>query len=381
MKMLPGSTIGMLGGGQLGRMFTMAARSMGYEVIVLDPDPDSPAGKLATDHICADYTDQTALNYMAKTCNVVTTEFENVPATTLEALANSCPVRPGAKAVMITQDRIHEKSFLRDNGFPTAPFAIIKTESDLASGLQTVQTPAILKVSRFGYDGKGQYSIDSVNDLSAAWQDLKGNECVLEQRISLDQEVSVVLARGTDGQTITYPVAENVHQGGILNVSMVPARIDNSVANQVVSMATQIASALDYVGVMAVEFFISRGKLLVNEIAPRPHNSGHYTLDATVTSQFEQQVRAVCGLSLGDTRLLSPVVMVNLLGDLWHDGKPPAWNALLSHSNAKLHLYGKREARPGRKMGHYNILATKVESALDLATDIKRQLENKAAQG
>ena len=204
---------------------------------------------------------------------------------------------------------------------------------------------------------------------------------MLEQRISLDQEVSVVLARGTDGQTITYPVAENVHQGGILDVSMVPARIDNSVANQVVSMATQIASALDYVGVMAVEFFISRGKLLVNEIAPRPHNSGHYTLDATVTSQFEQQVRAVCGLSLGDTRLLSPVVMVNLLGDLWHDGKPPAWNALLSHSNAKLHLYGKREARPGRKMGHYNILATKLESALDLATDIKRQLENKAAQG
>jgi len=381
MKALPGSTIGMLGGGQLGRMFTMAARSMGYEVIVLDPDPDSPAGKLATDHICADYTDQTALNYMAKTCNVVTTEFENVPATTLEALATSCPVRPGAKAVMITQDRIHEKSFLRDNGFPTAPFVIVKTESDLASGLQTVPTPAILKVSRFGYDGKGQYSIDSANDLSAAWQDLKGNECVLEQRVSLDQEVSVVLARGIDGQTITYPVAENVHQGGILDVSMVPARIDNSVANQVVSMATQIASALDYVGVMAVEFFISRGKLLVNEIAPRPHNSGHYTLDATVTSQFEQQVRAVCGLSLGDTRLLSPVVMVNLLGDLWHDGKPPAWNVLLSHSNAKLHLYGKREARLGRKMGHYNILATELESALDLATDIKRQLENKAAEG
>jgi len=380
MMTLPGSTIGMLGGGQLGRMFTMAARSMGYEVIVLDPDPDSPAGKLATDHICAEYTDQTALNYMAKTCNVVTTEFENVPATTLEALADSCPVRPGAKAVMITQDRIHEKTFLRDNGFPTAPFAIIKKESDLAAGLQIVQTPAILKVSRFGYDGKGQYSIDSATDLGSAWQALQGNESVLEQRVPLDREVSVVLARATDGQTTTYPVAENVHHGGILDVSMVPARIDNSVAEQVVSMATQIATALDYVGVMAVEFFISGGKILVNEIAPRPHNSGHYTLDATVTSQFEQQARAVCGLPLGDTRLLSPVVMVNLLGDLWHDGKPPAWNALLSHPNAKLHLYGKREARPGRKMGHYNVLATELENALNLAIDIKRQLENNIAK-
>ena len=376
MMTLPGSTIGMLGGGQLGRMFTMAARSMGYEVIVLDPDPDSPAGKLATDHICAEYTDQTALNYMAKTCNVVTTEFENVPATTLEALANSCPVRPGAKAVMITQDRIHEKTFLRDNGFPTAPFAIIKNQSDLATGLQMVKTPAILKVSRFGYDGKGQFSIASEDDLSAAWQALQGNESVLEQRVPLDREVSVVLARGTDGQTVTYPVAENIHQGGILDVSMVPARIDDSIEEQVVSMATQIATSLDYVGVMAVEFFISKGKILVNEIAPRPHNSGHYTLDATVTSQFEQQVRAVCGLPLGDTRLLSPVVMINLLGDLWHNGKPPAWAALLSHPNAKLHLYGKREARLGRKMGHYNVLAPELENALNLATDIKLQLKH-----
>ena len=375
MKTLPGSTIGMLGGGQLGRMFTMAARSMGYEVIVLDPDPDSPAGKLATDHVCANYSDQTALDYLAKTCNVVTTEFENVPASTLEALASSCPVRPGAKAVRITQDRIHEKTFLRDNSFPTATFAIIKKESDLANSFQSVQTPAILKVSRFGYDGKGQYAIESEEDLSAAWKALQGNESVLEQRVPLDREVSVVLARGTDGQTITYPVAENIHKGGILDVSMVPARIDDSLANQIVSMATEIATTLDYVGVMAVEFFISNGKILVNEIAPRPHNSGHYTLDATVTSQFEQQVRSVCGLPLGDTRLLSPVVMVNLLGDLWHDGKPPAWDTLLSHSNAKLHLYGKREARPGRKMGHYNVLASKLENALKLATDIKQQLE------
>ena len=374
MKTLPGSTIGILGGGQLGRMFTVAALSMGYEVIVLDPDADSPAGKLATDHVCANYSDQTALDYMARTCEVVTTEFENVPASTLEALATSCPVRPGAQAVTITQDRIHEKTFLRDNGFPTAPFAVIRDKSDLSPGLEAVQAPAILKVSRFGYDGKGQYGIDSTSDLNDAWQALQANDSVLEQRVPLDREVSVVLARGIDGHTITYPVAENVHQNGILDVSIVPARIDNSLAEQVVSMATRIATVLDYVGVMAVEFFITNGKLLVNEIAPRPHNSGHYTLDATVTSQFEQQVRAVCGLPLGETRLLSPVVMVNLIGDLWKGNTPPAWEALLSHANAKLHLYGKRDARPGRKMGHYNVLSPELDDALKLATKIKTQL-------
>jgi len=376
MMVLPGSTLGMLGGGQLGRMFTIAARSMGYEVIVLDPDPESPAGKLATDHVCAEYTDQTALDYISRTCDVVTTEFENVPASTLEALANSCPVRPGAQSVLITQDRIHEKTFLRDNGFPTAPFVTIKSESDLEPGLQSVKTPAILKISRFGYDGKGQYAVGSPSDLNNAWQALQGNESVLEQRVPLDMEVSVVLARGTDGQSVTYPVAENIHQNGILDVSMVPARINSSVSEQVNEMAIRIASELDYIGVMAVEFFISNGQLLVNEIAPRPHNSGHYTLDASVTSQFEQQVRAVCGLPLGDTHLLSPVVMVNLIGDLWQENKPPAWEALLSHVNAKLHLYGKREARPGRKMGHYNVLAPELESAYNLATAIKTKLEH-----
>ena len=375
MKILPGSTLGMLGGGQLGRMFTIAARTMGYEVIVLDPDPDSPAGKLATDHLCADYLDEDALQYLSKTCDAVTTEFENIPAAALERLVENCQVRPGAKAVIISQDRIHEKTFLRDNGFPTAPFAIIRDKADLEPGLEAVQAPAILKVSRFGYDGKGQYAIDSASDLDAAWKTLQGNDSVLEQRVPLDREVSVVLARGVDGQIISYPVAENVHKDGILDVSMVPARIDDSEAKEVVSMATQIATALDYVGVMAVEFFISKGKLLVNEIAPRPHNSGHYTLDATVTSQFEQQVRAVCGLPLGETRLLSPVVMINLIGDLWQGHKPPAWEELLSHSNAKLHLYGKREARPGRKMGHYNVLAPKLEDAIKLATDIKSRLE------
>ena len=374
MMILPGNTLGMLGGGQLGRMFTIAARSMGYEVIVLDPDTFSPAGRLASQHICAKYDDAAALNAMNKSCAAITTEFENIPAEILEQLAVNLPVRPGARAVTITQDRSHEKTFLRDKGFPTAPFVIIRSDADLDGALQTITTPAILKVSRFGYDGKGQYSVNSEADLQNGWAALGGNECVLEQRMPLDVEISVVLARSTRNETSTFPVGENIHEHGILDVSIVPARVSPALCDKAVAMATEIALALDYVGVMAVEFFISNGELLVNEIAPRPHNSGHYTLDATATSQFEQQVRAVCGLPLGDTRLLSPVVMVNMLGDIWHDNQPPQWDKLLSHGNVKLHLYGKREARPGRKMGHYNVLAGDVESALQLARDIQQQL-------
>ena len=374
MKILPGSTLGMLGGGQLGRMFTVAARTMGYEVVVLDPDMGSPAGKLATDHVCANYDDQNALDHIAKTCDAVTTEFENVPASTLDALANTCQVRPGAQAVTITQDRIHEKNFLRDNGFPTAPFAVIHSFADLEKGISEIGTPSILKVSRFGYDGKGQFGINAESDIKNAWDTLEGEACVLEQRMPLDIEVSVVMARGLEGEVTTYPVAENIHEGGTLDVSVVPARIDKATETSVTDMAKQIATALDYIGVMAVEFFISNGELLVNEIAPRPHNSGHYTLDACVTDQFEQQVRAVCGLPLGDTRLLSPVVMINMLGDIWHGGNAPEWQKLLDHPNVKLHLYGKHEARPGRKMGHFNVLASNIDDALNLANDLKEQL-------
>lgn len=374
MKILPGSTLGMLGGGQLGRMFTIAARTMGYDVLVLDPDTESPAGKLATTHICANYADHSALEQIAKTCDAVTTEFENVPASTLEALAKTCPVRPGAKAVTIAQDRIHEKNFLKDNGFSTAPFAVIQSFEDLQKSIQEIGTPAILKVSRFGYDGKGQFGINIESDIEKAWKTLQGEACVLEQRMPLDIEVSVVLARGIEGEVVTYPVSENIHEGGILDVSIVPARIDKAREEKVISMAKDIANALDYVGVMAVEFFISNGELLVNEIAPRPHNSGHYTLDACMTDQFEQQVRAVCGLPLGDTSLLSPVVMINMLGDIWHNGETPQWQKLLDHPNVKLHLYGKREARPGRKMGHFNVLSSNINDALALAEDLKQQL-------
>lgn len=374
MKILPGSTLGMLGGGQLGRMFTIAARTMGYDVIVLDPDKNSPAGKLASTHICADYADQAALDQITKHCDAVTTEFENVPAATLESLAATCPVRPGAQAVTITQDRIHEKNFLNDNGFPTAPFAVIHSLDDLKTNIEKIDTPSILKVSRFGYDGKGQFSIKDINDVEKGWETLNGEACVLEQRMPLDIEVSVVLARGLDGEVVTYPVSENIHEDGILDVSVVPARINKASTEKVLDMAKQIAIALDYVGIMAVEFFISNGELLVNEIAPRPHNSGHYTLDACITDQFEQQVRAVCGLPLGDTTLLSPVVMINMLGDLWHGGHAPKWQKLLDHPNVKLHLYGKHEARPGRKMGHFNVLAKNINHALALATDLKLQL-------
>lgn len=374
MKILPGSTLGMLGGGQLGRMFTIAARTMGYEVIVLDPDKESPAGKLATTHICADYSDQAALDQIAKNCDAITTEFENVPAATLDTLAKKKPVRPGAKAISIAQDRIQEKNFLKDNGFYTAPFAVINSLDDLKNSISKIGTPAILKVSRFGYDGKGQFSINSESDIDKAWQTLEGEACVLEQRMPLDIEVSVVLARSTEGEVVTYPVSENIHEGGILDVSVVPARINKDLEIKVTEMAQEVATALDYIGLMAVEFFISNGKILVNEIAPRPHNSGHYTLDACITDQFEQQVRAVCGLPLGDTTLLSPVVMINMLGDIWHGGQAPKWQKLLNHANVKLHLYGKREARPGRKMGHFNVLSENIDDALKLAEDLKQQL-------
>jgi len=371
---LPGATLGMLGGGQLGRMFTVAARTLGYDVIVLDPDPDSPAGKLATDHVCADYQDTKALDYLAKTCAAVSTEFENVPAATLEWLSQRCVVRPGARAVAITQDRIHEKTFLRDHGFPTVPFAVVRTEADLEPGLRQIGDAGVLKVSRFGYDGKGQERISGVGDLRRAWVNLKREACVLEQRVSLDVEVSVVLARSADDTVSTWPVGENRHREGILDITIVPARISAALAREAETMACDIATRLEYVGVMAVEFFVSNGRLLVNEIAPRPHNSGHYTLDACVTDQFEQQVRSVCGLPLGDTRLLSPVVMVNLLGDLWRDGHPPPWQSLLAHPRAKLHLYGKREARPGRKMGHFTVLGDSDEQALTDALDLQQSL-------
>jgi 5-(carboxyamino)imidazole ribonucleotide synthase len=358
---LPGETLGMLGGGQLGRMFTVAARTLGYRVLVLDPDTGSPAGRMADEHLHAAYGDAWALEQMAGRCAVVTTEFENVPAETLEVLARSIPVRPTAAALLHTQDRTREKTFIRALGLATAPFEVVREAAEVRSAFDRLGAPAILKRAALGYDGKGQVPAASGESAERAFRDLGGVACVLERRVDLAAEVSVVLARGVDGATCCFPVAENIHRGGILHMSVVPARISAEQAEAARQAAVRIAEGLGYVGLMAVEFFLTTaGDLLVNEIAPRPHNSGHYTLDACVTSQFEQQVRAVCGLPFGDTRLLSPVVMVNLLGDLWADGEPD-WSALFRNPAAKLHLYGKEEARPGRKMGHFCVLGDDLE--------------------
>jgi len=378
---LPGATLGVLGGGQLGRMFTTAALTMGYEVIVLDPDPESPAGRIATEHIDAGYADAAALDRLARTCAAITIEFENVPAASLETLARRCVVRPGAASVAIVQDRIREKTFLRDNGFGTAPFAVVRSEAELDAALGNVGVPAILKVARLGYDGKGQVRIDKAGDALRAWDAVQREPCVLERLLPLDIEVSVVLARGADGAIASWPAGENMHRNGILDVTVVPARVSAGVARDAEAVARQIAAKLDYVGVMAVEFFVSGGVLRINEIAPRPHNSGHFTLDACVTSQFEQQVRTLCGLPLGDPTLLCPVAMANLLGDLWRDGDAPPWSPLLAYPSAKLHLYGKRQARPGRKMGHYSILAPAAEQALAQARAIQEALASAAAVG
>ena len=352
---LPGAWLGLLGGGQLGRFFTIAARQMGYRVMVLDPDPESPAGTLADAHLIAGYTDERAIAKLATDCAAVTTEFENVPAQTLAALTRTCIVAPSADAVAIAQDRIAEKEFVAGLGLPLAPYSVIRHANDLDAPETGTRLPGILKRAREGYDGRGQIRVGSTDELHAAWMELGETACVLERRMRLDRELSVVLVRGGDDSIRTYPVAENHHRGGILHTSIVPAPATDNLAPQATQAALAIARGLNYIGVLAVEFFVSEGRLLVNEIAPRPHNSGHYTLDACATSQFEQQVRALCGLPLGDTALLMPAAMVNLLGDSMLSGRAD-WNELLALPGSKLHLYGKREARPGRKMGHITLL-------------------------
>lgn len=372
---LPGARLGMLGGGQLGQMFTVAARTMGYRVTVLDPDSDSPAGGIADLHICAPYQDQAALRQLGESCQVVTTEFENVPAPALEFLRSFCAVRPSAAALAIAQDRITEKSFARKHGIDTARFASIQTAADLEGAFRQVGAPALLKTSRLGYDGKGQAAVESAEDLKRAFASFGGVPCILEERLALEREVSVVMARASTGEVATFPVGENHHVAGILDTSMVPAGVSRDLADLARSYAVTLAEGLDYVGVLGVELFVVAGdRLLFNEMAPRPHNSGHYSQDACVTDQFEQQVRAICGLPLGDTALLSPVCMVNLLGDLWSDGEPQ-WGRALAHPRARLHLYGKREARPGRKMGHLNLLADDPAAAMAEALEARAQLK------
>lgn len=371
---LPGATLGVLGGGQLGRMFTLAAHSMGYRVVVLDPDPHSPAGLVASQHIQTGYSDHGGLQMLGDECAAITTEFENVPADSLEYLQRYCVVRPAAAAVRIAQDRIREKQYINDLGLPTAPFDDIYEIGDLVRGFEKLTPPLLLKTASSGYDGKGQLRVDTLEQAEAAFEKLGNRPCVLEQVVDLACEISVILARSVSGAVAYYPPGENTHRNGILDTTIVPARIDAGTGTRAVQMATALAEALDYCGVLAVEFFITRsGELLINEIATRPHNSGHYTVDACITSQFAQQVRCMCGLQPGATDLLSPVVMTNLLGDIWDQGTP-AWDIILGEPRAHLHLYGKHHARPGRKMGHYNCLAGDPDSAVDMAGRIRSRL-------
>ena len=367
---LPPAMLGMLGGGQLGRFFVIAAHEMGYKVTVLDPDKNSPAGKIADVHLCAAYDDAKALAQMAESCEAVTTEFENIPATSLEFFEKIRTVRPSAKAVSVAQHRVMEKTFIRDSGLPVAPFVVINATQDVPADNEEIY-PAILKIARFGYDGKGQARVKNQAEALAAFDSFKQEQCVLEKMVKLDAEISVVLARDADGTVVAFPAAENSHLNGILDTTIVPARVPQEVQAKAYQLAAYIAQKLDYIGVLAVEFFVSGGQLLVNEMAPRPHNSGHYTIDACVASQFEQQVRALVGLPLGETRMHSYAVMVNVLGDVWFDKKGkavnPSWDFVLANPRLKMHFYGKHEARAGRKMAHFTVLDRDVDSALVLA--------------
>jgi 5-(carboxyamino)imidazole ribonucleotide synthase len=376
---LPGSTVGVLGSGQLGRMFAIAARRMGYRVHTFSPDSDTPTGQVADREHEHTYDDLDAVREFARGVSVVTFEFENVPSEAVEAAARLAPVRPSGTVLYTTQHRLREKTFLSARGFPVAPFRHVRRPEDLRAALAEVGTPAVLKTAGFGYDGKGQTRIDTSEGAPAAFEALGGREGVLEAFVDFEREVSVVAARGVGGEFAHYGVVENTHRRHILDLSVAPAGVDEKVAREAVRIARTVLEELDVVGVMCVEFFLTHaGGLLVNELAPRPHNSGHLTFDASVTSQFEQQLRAVCGLPLGSTELLRPAAMANLLGDLWQDGEPD-WRAALSFPDVKLHLYGKTEARRGRKMGHLTALAPTPAEAARTALAARDALTRRAA--
>ena len=371
----PGSTVGLLGGGQLGRMFALAARRMGYRVHTYEPSPDSPAGQISDREFNGSYADWDLLETFVQSVDVVTFEFENIPAEVVDRISRSKPVHPRSEVLHICQNREREKSFLRTHHYPHAPFAVISNQAELEAALGSVGAPAVLKSADFGYDGKGQQKIDPGDQLDYAGT--AASRSVLEKWISFDRELSIICARDSKGRVSVFPAAENVHTHQILDYSIVPARIDLATQSLAQSMARNIADDLDVVGLIAVEFFLTRdNELMVNELAPRPHNSGHYTVDACLTSQFEQQLRAVCGLPFGSPDLLRPIVMVNLLGDLWKAGEQPDWRPILKDPYAKLHLYGKLEGRPGRKMGHFCVIRETVEQALAEALQIKEELFN-----
>jgi 5-(carboxyamino)imidazole ribonucleotide synthase len=363
--LLPGGTIGILGGGQLGRMSAIAARRMGYKVRTFDPSPGACAAGIADEHITADWSDTAALTRFAQGCGRITLEFENIPPASVEYVAKSVPCHPSANVLAICQNRRREKEFLRASGIPCANFAVVSSLAELEAAVKTVGFPCVLKTADFGYDGKGQVKLPTAEaDLSAAWSKIGGAVGVLEAWVPFQMEISMLVARTVDGRTAVYDPAENIHRNHILHLSISPARISEATAAEARALALRIAEKIQLVGLLAVEMFVKNGRIVVNELAPRPHNSGHQTFDANETSQFEQHIRAVCGLPLGGTKPLAPSAMVNLLGDVWRNGQEPDWTKVLADPSAKLHLYDKGKAAPGRKMGHITVTAPTLEEAI-----------------
>lgn len=371
---LPGARIGVMGGGQLGRMFAVAARRMGYRVDVFTPEDESPAGQFADCTLVADYTNESEVRRFADSVDVITFEFENIPAETVGWCEELRNVRPAGAILHIAQNRLREKNFLARAGFPVAPFRAVRNARELADAIEQVGWPAIVKTVAFGYDGKGQQTIHSRDDFDEIWGASSADELVLEAVVNFVTELSVIVARGPDGVMKTFPVCENIHRNHILDLTVVPARIDAPVARAAAELARAIAEQLELVGLLAVELFLkSDGELLVNELAPRSHNSGHWTIEACVTSQFEQHVRAVCGLPLGSTEILRPAAMANILGDAWANGTPE-WRKALHVEGVHLHLYGKQESRPRRKMGHLTALGDSAEEAMARVTKARGDL-------
>ncbi|MEX0865838.1 MAG: 5-(carboxyamino)imidazole ribonucleotide synthase [Pirellulales bacterium] len=371
---LPGGTIGLLGSGQLGRMLAMSARRFGYQVHVFSPEANSPAGQLADREIVADYADLDRVATFARQVDVVTFEFENVPRITTDAAEKHAPVRPGGGVLHAAQNRVREKRFLADAGLPTARFAVIKNAADLEQAMAKIGAPSILKTAAWGYDGKGQVRIDAIADAPRAWRELGEQPAVLEGFVSFSDELSIVAARDAAGNFTHFGPIHNTHVNHILDISVCPAGLPAAVTRRAEEIARVVMQQLDVVGVLCVELFLTGdGELIVNELAPRPHNSGHLTIDAHATCQFEQQLRAVCGLPLGSTRQRQPAAMTNLLGDLWQPTSPD-WAALLAMPDVKLHLYGKQQPLPGRKMGHVTAVADSVAAARALAVAAREKL-------
>lgn len=371
---LPGSTVGVLGSGQLGRMFAIAARQMGYRVHTFSPDSDTPTGQIADVEITAAYEDLDAVRAFARGVQVVTFEFENVPASTAAAAGEFAPARPGGHVLHTTQHRLREKTFLSRHGFPVTPFRALRSAADLRAAVAELKLPGVLKTAAFGYDGKGQAKLATAADVDAAAERIGSTEYVYEAFVDFEREVSVVAARGLDGSFAHWGVIENTHANHILDLSVAPADVPPEVSRQAVDITRGILEQLDVIGVLCVEFFLTRGGgLLVNELAPRPHNSGHLTIDASLTSQFEQQLRAVCGLPLGSTRLHSPAAMAQVLGDLWQNGEPN-WPAACAAPEVKLHLYGKAAPRAGRKMGHITALGETAKEAVQRVIEARQRL-------